>query len=198
MRPGSRPNSRKASRSVVPSASVSVHQSSSHVPGDGRRAEQRLAEAGALLVGERDHLERERQASAAGRRRARAAGARPRAPSARRRSRRSARRRARCRGASRAAGAGASSVAAPPASSRPSWLPAASCRVVMPTSRIHSAASRFTRACSGERYTRSIAAAASPTRARARRTAPSRGARPPRRCGRGRPRARAHRHAAPR
>ncbi len=34
---------------------------------------------------------------------------------------------------------------------RPTWLPAASWRVVMPISRIHSATSRFARACSGER-----------------------------------------------
>ena len=85
MRPGSSPKSRKASRTR---RALGIRQRPPVVvprAGDRRRAEQRLAEPGALFVREGDDLEREREAATASRppRSGSAAGARPRAPSAR-------------------------------------------------------------------------------------------------------------------
>ena len=119
----------------------------SSVPGHRRRAEQRLAEPGALLVRERDDLERERgrRSPSCGARSSRtisSAMSTPTIPSYRPASGTVSR----CEPEQQRGRLG---VAVP--ASRADWLPAASCLVSCPTSRIHSAARRFTRACSGER-----------------------------------------------
>ncbi len=103
MRPGSSPKSRKASRTVVPSASVSVHQSSCQLPATAEEPSSalpnRVPSSSEKAMTSSAKRNGDRQPPVV--RRAPAGGARPRARSARPRSRRNGPRRARCRDASR-------------------------------------------------------------------------------------------------
>ncbi|CAH0325455.1 hypothetical protein SRABI128_05100 [Microbacterium sp. Bi128] len=150
MRPGSRPNSRNACRSVEPSASVRSHHDGSHwpataddpssalpkrVPSSSENAMTSSANGNGLDATPSSSTRRTSRTTSS-------AISTPTMPSKRPASGTVSR----CEPSIRA---GASR--SPAGARRPTWLPAASWRVDMPSSRIHSAARRFTLACSGER-----------------------------------------------